>query len=148
MLPGNAPHVLRRARVTFDCTIAHRPYPRFQRQTALGQHSHGSKRDGEEPNTTSLQLPVTVAKMLTSSVRDRPPPFGQAERSIDGNKVRLGLLDGVQDVVIAERDGRLCLQAAKKTQTCRTTRRPRKIDPKNNKRLAVRHNELRLADSR
>jgi hypothetical protein len=45
--------------------------------------------------------------MLTSSVRDRPPPFGQAERSIDGNKVRLGFLDGVQDIVIAERDVRL-----------------------------------------
>ena len=60
---------------------------------------------------------------------DCPSPFGQAERSIDGNEIGLGLLYGVQYVVIAERDGRLCLQAAKKTQACRTARRPREIDP-------------------
>ena len=64
---------------------------------------------------------------------DCPSPFGQAERSIDGNEVRLGLLDGVEDVVIAERDVRLRPQAAKKTQTCRTARRTCKIDPENNK---------------
>jgi len=64
---------------------------------------------------------------------DCPSPFGQAERSIDGNEIGLGLLYGVQDVVIAERDVRLRPQAAKKTQPRRTARRTREIDPENNK---------------
>jgi len=60
---------------------------------------------------------------------DRPSPFGQAKRSIDGNEVRLGLSYGVQDVVIAERDVRLRPQAAQEAQACRTARRTREIDP-------------------
>jgi hypothetical protein len=60
---------------------------------------------------------------------DCPSPFGQAERSIDRNKVRLGLLYGVQDVVIAERDVRLRPQAAQKAHTCRPPRRTCEIDP-------------------
>jgi len=78
--------------------------------------------------------------MLASSVRDRPSPFGQAERSINRNKVGLRLMDRVQYVFIAERDVRLRPQAAKKTQPRRTARRTREIDPEHNKRLAVRHN--------
>ena len=129
MLPGNAPHVLRRTGVTLDDTIAHPSYLRLQLQTALGQHPHGTKRDGKEPNPTSSQLKIAVAKMLARAVMDRPPPFGQAERSIDGNEVRLCLMHCVQDVFIAERDVRVRPRAAKKTQTCRTARRTREVDP-------------------
>ncbi len=53
----------------------------------------------------------------------------QTKRSIDGNEVRLGLLYGVQDVVIAERDVRLSPQATKEAHTCRTARRTREVDP-------------------
>jgi len=70
---------------------------------------------------------------------DRPSPFGQAERSIDGNEVRLCLLDRVQYVVIAERDVRVRSQAAKKTQTCRTARRTREVDAENDKRFSAAH---------
>ena len=38
---------------------------------------------------------------------DRPSPFGQAEGSIDGNEIWLGLSYPVQYVVIAERDVRV-----------------------------------------
>ncbi len=69
---------------------------------------------------------------------DCPSPFGQAERSINGNEVRLCLMHRVQDVVIAERDARVRPQAAKETQACRAARRPGEIDPEHNKRFAVR----------
>src|SRR3989454_4784681 len=139
MLPGNAPHVLRRAGVTLDDTIAHPSYLRLQLQTALGEHPHGTKRDGKEPNPTSSQLKIAVAKMLPCSVMDRLSSFGQAKRSIDGNEVRLCLLDRVQNVFIAERDVRLSTQAAKKTQPCRTARRTREVDPENDKRYFASH---------
>ena len=71
-------------------------------------------------------------------VSDRPSPFGQAERSIDGNEIGPGLSYLVQYVFIAERDLRLRPQAAKETQTGRTARRTCKIDPENDKWLAVR----------
>ena len=72
---------------------------------------------------------------------DRPSPLGQAERRIDGNEIGLCLMHRVQNVFIAERDGRLRPQAVKKTQTCRTAPRTREVDPEYNKRFAVRRND-------
>src|SRR5437867_1395140 len=95
--------------------------------------------DGIQPNPTLSQLKIAVAKMLPCSVVDRLSPFGQAERSIDGNEIGPCLLYRAQDVFIAERDGRLRLRAAKKTQTCRTARRPGEIDPEHNKRFFAAH---------
>jgi len=77
--------------------------------------------------------------MFSCSVMDRLSPFGQAERSIDGNEIGTCLLYRVHYVVIAERDVRFGPQAAKKTQTCRTARRPGEIDPEHNKRFSAAH---------
>jgi len=138
MLPGNAPHVLRRPGIALDRTIAHRLNLRLQVHSTRGQHPHGTKRDGKEPNPASSQLKIAVAKMPASPVSDRPSPFGQAERSIDGNEIGPGLSYLAQDVFIAERDARLRPQSAKKTQTGRTARRTCEVDPKNDKWFAVR----------
>src|SRR2546425_11213755 len=72
---------------------------------------------------------------------DCPSPFGQAERSIDGNKVGLCLEYRVQYVFIAERDVRLRPQAAQKAHTCRTARRTGEVDPEHDKRFTVLHDD-------
>src|SRR2546426_8469236 len=58
VLPGNAPHVLRRAGITLDDTIAHPSYLRLQLQTALGQHPRS------EEHTSELQSPCNLVCRL------------------------------------------------------------------------------------
>jgi hypothetical protein len=57
--------------------------------------------------------------MLTGSVMDGASAFGQAQRRVNGNEVRLCLMDRLQDVVITERDVRVSPQATQETDTCR-----------------------------
>lgn len=76
---------------------------------------------------------------------DRPPSFGQAERSVNGNKVGLCLMDYVQDVFIAERNVRVSPQAAKETHTRRPARRTREVYADHQERL---HLFFRYAHSR
>ena len=79
--------------------------------------------------------------MLASSVRDRPPSFGQAERRVNGNEVGPGLMDRVQDVLIAARDSRVGPQATQEAYTGRTARRTGEVYAEHNKRFAVRRND-------
>ena len=72
---------------------------------------------------------------------DRPSSLGQAERSVNGNKVGLSVVYLVQDVFIAERNVRVRSPATKETHTCRTTQRTREVYADDNKRFAVRHND-------
>jgi hypothetical protein len=92
VLTGNAPHILRCSGVTLDCTIAHRSDLRFQRETTIGQHSHGAECDGEKSDAESPQGPITVAKMLAGAIMDAASSDGQAKWSVNGNKIRLCLV--------------------------------------------------------
>ena len=86
--------------------------------------------------------------MLACAVMDRLASFGQAERRVNGNEIGLCLMYRVQDVFIAERNVRVRPQASQEAHARRTTRRTRQVDPDNNKRLAVRHNDLPAASTR
>ena len=66
---------------------------------------------------------------------DRPSSLGQAERSVNGNKVGLSVVYLVQDVFIAERNVRVRSQATQEAHTSRTARRTREVYADNNQRF-------------
>ena len=102
MLSGNPPQILRSTRVTFYGVIAHGMKLPHEPKPTIGEHAHGTKRDGEEADASALKLPIAFPQVFARTVVDRAPSLWQTQRSIDWDQCGASVVHEVDNLLVAE----------------------------------------------